>query len=837
MSPLRLWLTLWRAQWRESPLRMIVPVIAIALGIALAAAVYLVNRSALDEFEQAARRLAGEADLVVRGPADGFAESLYPAIAKLEGVAVASPVLAIDVSLPGARRPLPVVALDPFRATRVQPELLAEIAGGLRGFFAPDGIFLSVRAAEAMQVGTGDRLEVLVGSAPRSLEVLGLLSDAAYPQALGIMDIAAAQWMFGRLGRLTRIDVRLAQGAVAADVRASIEERLPAGVTVAAPGIDNARLASATRAYRVNLNMLALVAVLTGAFLVLATQSLATLRRRQALALLRALGVTRGGLERALIAEGIVLGVLGASLGVALGLFVAQWAMRVLAGDLGAGQLAGATGTLAAQPHQLLAFVAAGGVFAGLAAWLPAREAAARSPALALKSGDAQAALGRTSAWRAGLVLMLVGGAMALLPALRGVPLFGYGAVALLLLGAVLLVPDVAERLLGRLPPSRSAPLSLAVAQLRGSTAQVSIGLAAIIVSFSLMVAMAIMVHSFRESFVAWLDTVVPADMQLRVGQGGGTATLSAAEQAAVARIEGVARIEFRRVVPLALRRGAVPVVLIAMSIDEASAAGQLVLVRSAHERGSSKLPPAWVSEAMVDLYDWESGRQVALPLAGGDFAVWVAGVYRDYGRSGGSVVIPRAVYASASGDTAVNEGSLWLARDASAAAVETALRARLPFGEALQVRTATEVRDISLRNFDRAFAITYALEAIAVFIGLLGVSVAAASTALARRVEFGMLRHIGLRRRQVVTMLAAEGVLTSAIGVCFALLLGGLLSLVLVYVVNRQSFLWSIDLAVPWLALAVLAVTLLIAAAITATLSGRAALSGDAVRAVREDW
>jgi len=816
---------------------MTVPVAAIALGIALAAAVHFVNQSALEEFEQAARRLAGEADLVIRGPTTGFAEELYPRIARLEGVAVASPVLAFDASLPGMRRPLPVVALDPFRAMQVQPELLAEIGGGLRGFFEPDGIFVSVSAAATLGVRTGERFDVLIGNATRSVKVLGLLSDAAYPQALGIMDIAAAQWMFARLGRLTRLDIRLAPGASAVAVGAAIERHLPAGVTAAAPAIDSDRLASATRAYRVNLNMLALVAVLTGAFLVLATQSLAILRRRSALALLRAIGVTRAGLERALVAEGVALGVIGAALGVALGLLIARWAMRVLAGDLGAGQLAGATGELAVQPLQLFAFVAAGGLFAGLAAWMPAREAAARSPALALKSGDAQAGLGAARPWRTGLALMALGGLLALLPAVQGVPLAGYGAIALLLCGAVLLVPGVAEWLLGRLPAMRRAPLSLAMAQLRGSTAQVSIGLVAIIVSFSLMVAMAIMVHSFRESFVAWLDTVVPADMQLRVGLVGSTAALTEADQLAVTRIEGVARSEFRRVLPLALRRGAAPVALIAMPVDEASAAERLVLVTAVRERGPSRLPPVWVSEAMVDLYGWEPGTEVALPLASGELAAQVAGVYRDYGRSGGSIVIPLQMYASASGDNAVNEGSFWLARTADAAAVEAAIRARLPFGEALQIRTAAEVREASLRNFDRAFAITYALEAIAVFIGLLGVSVAAASTALARRAEFGMLRHIGVRRRQVIAMLATEGVLTSAIGVGFALLLGGLLSLVLVYVVNRQSFLWSIDLAVPWLALAALTAILLLAAALTATLSGRAALSGDAVRAVREDW
>ncbi len=142
-----------------------------------------------------------------------------------------------------------------------------------------------------------------------------------------------------------------------------------------------------------------------------------------------------------------------------------------------------------------------------------------------------------------------------------------------------------------------------------------------------------------------------------------------------------------------------------------------------------------------------------------------------------------------------------------------------------------------SLRIFDRAFAITYALEVIAVIIGLTGVSFAASSTALARRAEFGMLRHIGMLRGQIVGMLADEGILTSIFGVIYGLALGLGLSLVLVYVINRQSFNWSIDLSVPVWQLALLSLGLIGAAALTAVVSGRAALSQDAVRAVREDW
>jgi putative ABC transport system permease protein len=179
----------------------------------------------------------------------------------------------------------------------------------------------------------------------------------------------------------------------------------------------------------------------------------------------------------------------------------------------------------------------------------------------------------------------------------------------------------------------------------------------------------------------------------------------------------------------------------------------------------------------------------------------------------------------------------MWLKPRIEAASMEKLLRSRLDNGDAVEITTTSALHERSLQIFDRAFAITYALEVIAVIIGLTGVSFAASSTALARRAEFGMLRHIGMLRTQIIGMLADEGILTSAFGVIYGLVLGIALSLVLVFVVNRQSFNWSIDLAVPGWQLAALSLLLVAAAALTAILSGRAATGFSAVQAVREDW
>jgi putative ABC transport system permease protein len=379
--------------------------------------------------------------------------------------------------------------------------------------------------------------------------------------------------------------------------------------------------------------------------------------------------------------------------------------------------------------------------------------------------------------------------------------------------------------------------LDTAAAQLRENVGLSTLSLASIIVSFSLMVAMAIMVYSFRISFEHWLDKLLPADLQLREPLGNDTAYWSAADQAALAATDGVSRIEFRRSRQMLLDASRPAVTLIARGATDAQTPLELPLIRSLSLPMSSRLEPAWISEALEDMYGFRPGNKIVLPLGGALRSFVVAGVWRDYARTSGAVVISRRAYRNATGDDTANEASIWLDHRADAALTEAALRAHFPRGDSIEIMTSTALRERSLRIFDRAFAVTYALEAIAVLIGLAGVSFAASSTALARRAEFGMLRHIGMLRRQVIGMLAGEGILLSAFGVIYGLVLGTALSLVLVYVVNRQSFNWSIDLAIPAWQLALLSVLLIAAAALTAIWSGRAATSREAVHAVREDW
>jgi putative ABC transport system permease protein len=247
--------------------------------------------------------------------------------------------------------------------------------------------------------------------------------------------------------------------------------------------------------------------------------------------------------------------------------------------------------------------------------------------------------------------------------------------------------------------------------------------------------------------------------------------------------------------------------------------------------------PPVWVNEAMVDLYGFEKGKVVNLPIAGKSTAFTVAGVWRDYARPQGAVVVERERYIELTGDQSATNGALWLEPGTDPDELARVIARAIPGGDKLEFATPGEVREYSLRIFDRTFAVTYALELAAVAIGLLALSSAFGALVLARRREFGVLRHIGMTRRQVGAMLAMEGFTVSGIGLVVGLGLGWSISLILIHVVNRQSFHWGMAVSVPWTTLAMAALFVLALSTLTALSSGRKAMSVDVVRAVKDDW
>ena len=812
--------------------------IAIVLGVALGMAVQAVHEAALSEFGRGLRAMVGEADLQVVGPRGGFDENGYALLASRPEVAEASPILELQVKRAGSEEnlelpSLQLLGIDLFALARVTPVLLPKPASTAERLaaLAEDSVFLSSAAQSALGRKPGDEIEFQAGTQYRRFKIAGEIPGVAENRQLAVMDIAAVQSHFGKLGRLTRIDLKLAEGVTPDQARPALQAILPAGVLIEVPEAAADQAGNLSRAYRVNLTLLAAIALLTGGFLVFSAQALSVVRRRSEFAFLRALGLARRSLFGWLLAEGAMVGLAGGIVGVLLGHGLAWGALALLGGDLGAGYFSGLKPTLQFQPQVMVIYVALG-LLAGVAgAWLPAREAATVSPAQALKAGDEAALLGGHGHPWLGLGLLLASLAACAIPAQDGLPVGGYLAVACLLAGGVMLLPALAAAIAHLLPDRGPVPARLARARLGAAPSHAVVAAAGVLTSVALAAAMAIMVASFRDSVDQWLYQLLPADLYLRAGQAQSSGYLDETLQARISAINGVDRSNFTRHDNLRLAAGKAPVALIARPI--AANGSDLPLV------GPVRLgePAAiWISEAMLDIYGWRLGQKVSLPLAGKLVELTVAGVWRDYSRQTGAIMINLDDYRRLTGDRLINDAAIDLAPGANADQVAAALTAMAGPG-VLEIARPGEIRALSLRIFDRTFAVTYLLEAVAIAIGLAGVAASFAALASARRREFGMLRHLGLTRRQIGWMLAQEGALAAGVGVLAGLLAGGAIGLVLIEVVNRQSFHWSMDLHVPWASLALFATGLILLAALAAVLAGRQAMRQDAVLAVREDW
>jgi len=819
-------------------LRVALTLACIALGVALAGAVHTVHTSALAEVDRAAHALAGKADAEVRGPRNGFDDALFAAIARRPEVAVASPVIEVDAPLAGRDGALRIVGIDALRAVRLQPGFVlnstATAAPQASSLVDADALWLTPRAAARLGAKAGDDIRVIAGTAALKLHVAGVLDALESAGDLGVMDIAAVQWRFFRVGSLTRIDLRLRPGVDLARFRAAVASLLPAGVTVSESASLSGRAAAVTRAYRVNLDALSLVALATGAFLVFSTLALQAARRRQEFALLRALGVTRRGLAALLVCEALALGVVGAAIGTALGLAGSRELLARIGTDLGAGFFGSSSAVFAPDPLALAAIAALGiGMSLAGALWVW-RSVARIEVAEALRDRSLDLPLStRAAAWTT-VALAAAGVPLLFAPPVAGLPLGGYGAIALWFAASATCVAPLCRAVLGRIAP-RDAPIAaLALAQVRHLPGHLAASVAGIVVSASLCAAMAILVFSFRVSVEAWLDGVVRADLYVQPAAPGSDAFFSIEEQRRIAALAEVAKLEALRFDRIPLEGVAAPLTLVARPIDAGVLAGFQAEPRAMPERGAEIA--VWMSEAARDLHGWRVGQRVEIPIAGKTEALRVAGVVRDFARTWGALLIPVDDYRRLTGDTRANNLAVFVAPGSDVTHAQAAIRRALPQAAALEFEDAAKLRHDSLDIFDRTFAVTYALEAIAVLIGLAGITSSFAALAWSRRREFGVLRFLGLTRGEVLRLLAMEGVATGTLGAAIGLASGALVSVVLVEVVNRQSFHWSLDVHWPVGSLATLAAAIVVACSAGARLSGAFAVRDEAVLAVKDD-
>ena len=685
------------------------------------------------------------------------------------------------------------------------------------GFFDlltdPASVILTRPFTERHGLAVGDRVGLVAGDRTAPLRVTGILGDEGPATVLdgnfALMDVAAAQWAVGSLGRIDRVDIRLPDGADVAAAERAIAARLPAGIGVRRPSTRGAEVERMLRAFHFNLTALSLIALLVGLFLVYNTVSVSVITRRVEIGMLRMAGATRRVVVALFLGEAGALGVAGCVLGAPLGWLMAHGAVHLTSSTVSQFWIVSSAEVPPLGPEMIGLAFAVGIPLALVAAAAPAFEAA-RVPPLAAVRED------RDLAVRARLprrfivgpaVLFLAGGWLAGRAPVGGLPVFGMLAALAVVFGAATLMPAVFfgfRRVSGAvLARWWRVEGRLAHANLGSAIPRLSISVAALSVSLAMMVAIAIMVGSFRETVVYWVGQTLQADLFVsaaRRGPAAGRAAVSAESEAVIAghpavmAIDGFTGIE----VPyggssITVGAGRFDVLLEHGALQfKAPADGRAALARAGRTGG------VVVSEAFSLKHGAGAGDTIELPTPRGPVPLRVEAVYFDYSSDRGIVVMDAAAFARHFESRRPAGLTVYLTPGADAPAVREELRAALGPERRLFITTNAALRATVLRIFDSTFAITYALEAIAIGVAMYGVAATLLTLVLERRRDIATLRLVGAERGHLRRMILIEAGVLGVVAQAVGLAVGTALSLILIYVINVQSFGWTIQFHLP---------------------------------------
>jgi putative ABC transport system permease protein len=799
--------------YRQHPAQLALALLGVALGAALMVAVAVANRAALESFDHSIAVLAGPMTHEIV-PREGAVlhESLYRTLRVERGLRESLPLLDVEVAIGTAR--VRLLGIDPLALAAAPAAASDADAGALLTLLSePGAVLFPAALAGRLGLAPGAEFSASSGSRSRSLHVVGLraVADDAWFADSALADIAVVQDLAGRRTELDRILLRLDDTAAR-----SLSAALPPQVELRDFDSRRETFAAMTRAFRINLTAMSLLGVWVGAFLVYNAMSFAVVQRRRVFASLRLIGVTARQLWRLLLLEAALLGVLGALLGVCLGLVLGQSLLllvtrtvsdlyveiRPLAPDIPLGQLLTA------------AAVTLGAVV--LATLGPARRAAQVPPVGLLREPAAPGLGGWRVQTAAALALML---GCPLLIRMSTSLAAGFGALFLLLLGYSLLLPVLLHGLLGLLQSvlaTRLAPLTALVLRgVQSALPRLAPAIVALTIAVSATVGVAIMIDSFRASVADWLGTTLHADLYVyAAGPGEG---LDASWRERLRALPGVAGVSAGRVRQLVL--DGEPTQVLVLDGDTSAARGFDLLsggdaaLHRVLDAGEGLL----VSEPLASRRGFAPGTVVQLQTPRGTQPVEILGSYRDYGNSRGAAVMSYAYYATHWDDTALGTLALRLSPQADArelgAAIETLGAAS---GSSLAVQSAGAIRERSLAIFDRTFAVTEVLRLLVVLVAFVGIVSALLALFLERRREFAILRATGMTPAQLLRLLLGQAGVSGLLAGLLALPLGLLLSLLLIDVINRRSFGWSMQTQVDPLIL-LQAVLLSLAAALLA--------------------
>ena len=845
---------------RANGLRAGVTLAAVALGVAIGLAIDLANTTAVSSFAAGVDLVANRVNLQVLGVGRGFDERTLLRVRRIPGVQSAAPVIE-DAIVVGGRpdkpfsgeilRVLGVDLLQPLprvdRETAPAPTAYAAATAAVDPFVAVAGrgAIVSHRVAETYHLRPGSLLHAVWGDRSIALRVMASLpaNVTQVDSSVVFVDIVTAQELFDRVGLLDRIDCQVAPSALDG-VTAAVARALPPGARAVRPAVRTDEIRRMLRSFQLNLAALSYIALLVGMFLIYNTLAISVVERRPEIGTLRALGASRAAIFRAFLGEGVLFGVAGSALGLLLGAFLASVSVGAVTRTVDTIYIAAHADGVAYDPLAFAKAFAIGVLVAAASALAPAIEAARTAPAVTMRGAAYERrGHGSTLCALAGIAMLAAAYAATLPPAIDGIPVFGYAAGLLVVFGAALCTPALigaSARAAQRLAAGRSVAGELGAVYLGAAPWRNGVAVASLMVAIAMTVSVAILVGSFRATVIAWAGDVLRADLFVRpVGpaDAGYGARFSPGVVARIRAVPAVADVETFREVTLPFRGSLVT--LGATDTGTLATHARLRLLGGASAAALARDLPgsrgAVISEPFASRFGARVGDQLRIGTPSGPATFTVAAIYNDYTSDAGTVIVDRLTFARLFGDDGVNQIAVYARRGADLVALRSAI-VRSVAPRRIDVQTTRELRALVIAIFDRTFAITHALSIISIAIAVFGVVTTLFALVLERRREIALLRYVGLSVAGVRRMVYVEAAYIGLLGGASGVAVGFALALLLIFVINRQSFGWLIDLHVP-AGFLVEAVALVVVAALAASIvPARIAANVGIAEAVRDE-
>lgn len=817
---------------RQWPLRTVLTIGGVALGVSASVAVRTANVDVLSSFEQAVLTVAGPTTLEVSGGESGLDEQLMTRLRSVSGVTSVSPViLQTAVQMRGGQpgQAIQVLGLDLLaefntRGFRVsQPATERQMIDMIH----PRSVFMGDKLATDWNLSVGDEVHLLIGTGSCRCRVAGILYGESDQRSswerLAVMDIAAAQVTFGMVGLVDRIDLVTAPGLSVDEVADHVRTVLPPHVTVERPVNRTSQVEQMISAFRLNLTVLSWVGLLVGMFLIYNTMAFAVAQRRREIGIYRAVGMTQERVALLFLIEAGLYGIVGGLVGSVAGMVLAQQLIALLSrtiSDLYVPVTAGGAGSLWAGPWFRMGAegVLIGSVVSMIGAIGPSVDASRTATVRALAPGDYEASqqlrVGRLALL--GCALLGVAGLLSWPGPIQGIPVLGYLATLCLLAGLACVAPLCVtrggghRRSIGSTAGLPGVMRTIAVEHASRNPGRNGVTVSAFMVGLAIMIGVLVMVRSFRHTVEVWVadtvlaDVVVAPSLWLR-GTEIGTVGRSLPQSwtSILSSIPEVAAVDTYRDVRMTVNGHRVAVVSRDLRLH---AQWSQYLVRrgdsSEQLNRAAEIGGLLVSEVLADRLGVQEGSILEIMTPSGVRPFPIVAVFYDYSTDGGKLLMDRALYQSLWHDELVTVFPVYLRERASLDRVRDRITEQLSIvtngGLPPLVISNTELRKEILEIFDRTFLLTYVLEAIAVVIAMLGIVNTLITSVLERRREFATLRAIGGSSAQIQQLVLWEAIYLGAIGIVLGLIGGGLLSLLLIKVINRQSFGWTIQMILP---------------------------------------